>query len=91
MGFDSVLAELNAKLAAAMTVIAEHPELAEKVAKAIDTAPVKAVTDDEVLQDQARANALAVALRDARKSLPVPEPEEPAGPAPKKTSGDRKK
>ena len=72
--FANVLAELQFKLDAAMKVIAQHPEVAAEVAKAIDTVIVPTAEQEEVLQDQARANALAVALRQAREVLPVPPP-----------------
>lgn len=70
--FANVLAELQVKLDAAMKVISQHPEVAAEVAAAIDTVIVPTAAQEEVLQDQARANALAVALRQAREVLPAP-------------------
>jgi len=75
--FASVLGELLVKLDAAMKVIAQHPEVAAEVAAAIDTVIVPTAEQEEVLQDQARANALAVALRQAREVLPAPPKPEP--------------
>ena len=57
--FDQVFAELQAKMAAAMAVIAEHPEVAQQVREAIDGAQAAAVEVEAQAQDDARANALS--------------------------------
>ena len=65
--FDEVFAELQAKMAAAMAVIAQNPELAQQVREAIDGAQAAAVVEEAQAQDDARANALSqliVGVRD---------------------------
>jgi hypothetical protein len=57
--FDAVFAELQAKMAAAMAVIAQNPELAQKVREAIDGAETAAEIEEAQAQDNARANALS--------------------------------
>ena len=57
--FDQVFAELQAKMAAAMAVIAEPPEVAQQVREAIDGAQAAAVEVEAQAQDDARANALS--------------------------------
>lgn len=56
--FDQVFAELQAKMAAAMAVISEYPEVAQQVREAIDGAQAAAVVEEAQAQDDARANAL---------------------------------
>jgi hypothetical protein len=56
--FDEVFAELQAKMAAAMAVIAQNPALAQQVREAIDGAQAAAVVEEAQAQDDARANAL---------------------------------
>jgi hypothetical protein len=56
--FDQVFSELQAKMAAAMAVIAQNPELAQQVREAIDGAQAAAVVEEAQAQDDARANAL---------------------------------
>ena len=57
--FDAVFAELQAKMAAAMAVIAQDPEMAQAVREAIDGAQAAAVVEEAQAQDDARANALS--------------------------------
>ena len=57
--FDQVFAELQAKMAAAMAVIAQDPEMAQAVREAIDGAQAAAVVEEAQAQDDARANALS--------------------------------
>lgn len=57
--FDEVFAELQAKMGAAMAVIAQNPELAQQVREAIDNAQTEAQIAEEKAADDARANALA--------------------------------
>lgn len=56
--FDQVFSELQAKMAAAMAVIAQNPALAQQVREAIDGAQAAAVVEEAQAQDDARANAL---------------------------------
>jgi len=57
--FDETLAELQAKLEAMNAVLTAHPEVAAKVATAVDGVVVdtSTVVEDKA-QDDARANAL---------------------------------
>lgn len=91
--FDQVFAELRGKMAAAMAVIAQNPEMAQAVREAIDGAEAAAVEVEAQAQDDARANALSQmivgvrgVLADAAGVEPVEvveEPEEPfSEPAP---------
>jgi hypothetical protein len=57
--FDQVFAELQGKMAAAMAVIAQDPEMAQAVREAIDGAEAAAVEVEAQAQDDARANALS--------------------------------
>jgi len=57
--FDQVFSELQAKMAAAMAVIAQDPDMAQAVREAIDGAEAAAVEVEAQAQDDARANALA--------------------------------
>lgn len=81
--FDETFAELQAKLAAAMSVIAQHPEIAAQVHDAVEgvTRDAAAVAEEQA-QDDARANALASAIADVRAVLvsvdPRPATEQPA-------------
>jgi hypothetical protein len=69
--FDEQLADLQAKLSAAMAVIALHPEVAVKVADAIDSVTIDpAKVAEDKAQDDARANALARVAESARAILP---------------------
>jgi len=68
--FDETLAELQAKLEAMNAVLTAHPEVAAKVATAVDSVSVdtSTVVEDKA-QDDARANALARTLEAARAKL----------------------
>ena len=57
--FDEVFAELQAKMGAAIAVIAQNPELAAQVKAAIDSAQTAAEIAEAEAQDEARANALS--------------------------------
>ena len=70
--FDDTLADLQAKLTAMNAVLTAHPEVAAKVAAAVDGAtvdPATVKTSDDQAQDDARANALARTIETARKAL----------------------
>jgi len=68
--FDDTLAELQAKLEAMNAVLTAHPEVATKVATAVDGVVVdtSSIVEDKA-QDDARANALARTLEAARAKL----------------------
>lgn len=73
--FDDTLADLQAKLAAMNTVLTAHPEVAAKVAAAVDGAtvdPAAVKTSEDKAQDDARANALARTIEAARATLTPP-------------------
>ena len=67
--FDDVFAELQAKLTAAMSVIAQDPALAQQVRDAIDGATAEAEAAEGVAQDESRANALHSMIIGAREIL----------------------
>jgi len=67
--FDAVFAELQGKMAAAMAVIAQYPELAQQVREAIDGAEAAAVDAEAQAQDDARANALSQMIVGVRAVL----------------------
>jgi hypothetical protein len=67
--FDEVFAELQAKMAAAMAVIAQNPELAQQVREAIDGAQTAAEIQEAQAQDDARANALSNVILEVRQVL----------------------
>lgn len=62
--FDDVFAELQAKIGAAISVIAADPELAARVRAAIDSAEADAVVAESQAQDDARANVLQSVIAD---------------------------
>lgn len=68
--FDEVFADLQAKHAALLAVIAQHPEIQGEVAAAWSVTADEVTVDDPT--DEARANALAAALRDAAAAVGVP-------------------
>jgi hypothetical protein len=74
--FDDVFAELQAKIGAAIAVIAANPELAVQVREAIDAAQAAEVVAEENRQDDARANALQTVISDVgavlREVAPLP-------------------
>lgn len=78
--FDTVFAELQAKMAAAMQVIAADPALAAQVRDAIDGAQAEADIQAEVQADAARANALQNVILGVRATLAeaAPRPEDTA-------------
>lgn len=79
--FDEVFAELQAKMASAIAVIAQYPEVAAEVKAAIDAAQNEAEIVEAQAQDDARANALATVITDIRAVLAeVPAPETPVVP-----------
>ena len=79
--FDEVFAELQAKMASAIAVIAQYPEVAAEVKAAIDAAQTEAEIVEAQAQDDARANALATVITDVRAVLAeVPAPETPVVP-----------
>lgn len=57
-GFDSVLAELQAKMAAGVAVVMKYPEVAAEFKAAIDGYQAVAVDQETVQADEARVNAL---------------------------------
>lgn len=67
--FDEVLAELQAKMAAAMAVIAQDPVLAQQVRDAIETAQTEAEIAEQQAADDARANALNQLIQGVRSTL----------------------
>ena len=68
--FDEVFADLQAKHAALLKVLADHPEIQGEVAEAWSVTADEVTVDDPT--DEARANALAAALRDAEAAVGVP-------------------
>jgi hypothetical protein len=85
--FDEVFADLQAKMNAAMAVIAQDPVMAAQVRAAIDGAQTAAEIEEAAAQDDARANALNTMVVNVRgilaeavgEEVPVEEPpvEEP--------------
>lgn len=77
--FDQVFAELQAKMSAAIAVIAQYPEVAAEVRTAIDGAQTQAEIAEGLAQDQARANALSTVITDVRAVLQevAPRPDDP--------------
>ena len=73
--YDQVFADLQAKQAALMAVIAAHPEIADEVRDAWTSTPDEVKVDDPT--DEARANALAQVLRQAAEAVGAPVNEEP--------------
>jgi len=70
--FDDTLADLQAKLTAMNTVLTAHPDVAAKVAAAVDGAaadPDAVKATEGQAQDDARANALARTIEAARATL----------------------
>lgn len=67
--FDEVYAELQAKMTAAIEVIAKYPDVAAEVRAAIDGAQTAAEIAEAEAQDEARANALATVITDVRGVL----------------------
>ena len=67
--FDQVFAELQAKMAAAIQVIAQYPDIAAEVRAAIDGAQTAAEIVEGQAQDDARANALKTVIADAGSVL----------------------
>lgn len=74
--FDEVFSELQAKISAAIAVIAANPELAAQVREAIDAAQAAAEIQEQQAQDDARANALKTVISDVgavlREVAPLP-------------------
>lgn len=68
--YDEVFAQLQAKLDAALAVIAAHPEIQDEVREAWTVQPDDVTVDDPT--DEARANALAQVLRQAADAVGVP-------------------
>lgn len=67
--FDQVFAELQAKMGAAIAVIAQYPEVAAEVRQAIESAQTAAEIAEGQAQDDARANALATVITEVRAVL----------------------
>lgn len=67
--FDEVFADLNAKMAATMNIIAQDPALAAQVKAAIDNAHNQDEIIEAEMQDDARANALATSMQNVRDIL----------------------
>lgn len=78
--FDEVFADLQAKMAAAMQVIASNPELAAQVRIAIEGARTEAEIAEEAAQDEARANALNNLVLGVRQTLAEAAPDALAPP-----------
>jgi hypothetical protein len=80
--FDEVFADLQAKMNAAMAVIAQDPVMAAQVRAAIDGAQTAAEIEEAAAQDDARANALNTMVVNVRgilaeavgEEVPVEEP-----------------
>lgn len=66
---DEVFADLNAKMAATMNIIAQDPALAAQVKAAIDNAHNQDEIIEAEMQDEARANALATSMQNVRDIL----------------------
>lgn len=75
--FDQVFAELQSKMAAAIAVIAQYPEVAAEVRAAIEEAQTEAEIAEGLAQDEARANALATVITEVRGALAAAVVEEP--------------
>ena len=75
--FDEVFADLQAKMAAAMEVIAQDPVMAAQVRAAIDGAQTAAEIAEQEAQDEARANALSTMVVGVRGILAQAVGEEP--------------
>lgn len=67
--FDAVFADLQAKMSAAMAVIAQDPVMAAQVREAIDNAQTAAEIEEAAAQDDARANALNTMVVGVREVL----------------------
>jgi hypothetical protein len=67
--FDEVFADLQAKMNAAMAVIAQDPVMAQAVREAIDNAQTAAQIEEAAAQDDARANALSTMVVNVRGIL----------------------
>lgn len=67
--FDEVFADLQAKMAAAMGVISQYPEVAAEVRTAIEGARTAAQIAEDAAQDEARANALNTMILGVRQTL----------------------
>ena len=67
--FDQVFADLQAKMNAAMAVIAQDPVMAAQVRAAIDGAQTAAEIEEAAAQDDARANALNAMVVNVRGIL----------------------
>lgn len=80
--FDEVFSELQAKIGAAIEVIAANPDLAVQVRQAIDAAQAAEVVAQEQAQDDARANALKNVISSVgatlREVAPLPTDTPPA-------------
>jgi hypothetical protein len=71
--FDEEFAKLTAQLQAALSVIAQHPDVAAEVKTAIDAVDLPAVVTDGEAQDEARANVITNLLDDFGSALePTP-------------------
>jgi hypothetical protein len=75
--FDEVFADLQAKMNAAMAVIAQDPVMAAQVREAIDNAQTAAEIEEAAAQDDARANALNAMVVNVRGILAEAVGEEP--------------
>lgn len=67
--FDDVFAELQAKMAAAMAVISQYPDVAAEVRTAIEGALTEAQVQEQQAADDARANALNQLIVGVRQTL----------------------
>lgn len=87
--FDEVYAELQAKMDAAIRVIAQHPEVAAQVREAIDGAQTAAEIAEAQAQDDARANALSNVITGVRAVLQevAPRPDDAAPEPPPAVGG----
>lgn len=81
--FDDVFSELQAKIGAAIGIIAADPELAARVRAAIDAAEAAEVLQEQQAQDDARANALQGVISTVgatlREVAPLPTDQDPGG------------
>lgn len=73
--FDEVFADLQAKMAAAMEVIAQDPVMAAQVRAAIEGAQTAAEIAEGQAQDDARANALNTMILGVRETLAAAAPD----------------
>lgn len=75
--FDEVFADLQAKMDAAMDVLAEYPEVAAEVRTALLGAQALAVEQAEDRADESRANVLVTMVAGVANKLAEAAPSDP--------------